>query len=493
MSFVQSIEEDPGPLGVGSTTHNNSLASNAMGLWELVLTVLAALAPLTLVVAVAPLHFLKGGAAVPGGYILAAAVMALFAVGFTTMTKYVRNTGAFYAIISRGLGKEVGSGAALVAVVAYNSLQISTYGALGVYAGQTMAHYVGIDAPWWIFAAVAVLAVAYLGFRGISTSAKVLAFVLLAEITMLIVMAIAIFATGGPEGFTTDSFNSTEVLKPENGAMFALIFGAFMGFESTAIYSEEAKGGARTVRKATYISVGFIGVFYAIMTYAIVVGYGQSKIQSAAEADPVNLVVNLFTTYTSPFVVEATNVLLLLSAFAALLALHNASNRYFYSLGRESLLPAAFGRTHPKTHAPWVAGIVQSALSLAVIALFALLGLDPYLGLLLWGSGLGFLGIMFLWALCSLAITVYLRKNAPEAGFWKTTAAPLLSFLALSTVVVLVLTNFDVMTGAGTLTNSILIGLAALSFVAGVIRALYLRARRPSIYAKLAQNRNGDS
>jgi len=45
----------------------NRLAQNALTLPELVFTVLATLAPLTLVAAVAPLHFLKGGAAVPGG------------------------------------------------------------------------------------------------------------------------------------------------------------------------------------------------------------------------------------------------------------------------------------------------------------------------------------------------------------------------------------------------------------------------------------------
>ena len=34
------------------------------------------------------------------------------------------------------------------------------------------------------------------------------------------------------------------------GAMFAIVFGAFIGFESTAIYSEEARDPERTVPRA---------------------------------------------------------------------------------------------------------------------------------------------------------------------------------------------------------------------------------------------------
>jgi len=463
----------------------NRLAQNALTLPELVFTVLATLAPLTLVAAVAPLHFLKGGAAVPGGYLVAAAVMALFAVGFCTMTRYVRSTGAFYAIITRGLGPVTGAAAAGLAVVAYNALQVSTYGAIGYYAGSTAQRFFGITLPWWVYAGVALVVVGFLGFRGIAASAKVLAVVLVAEIAVLVVMTVAVFISGGPEGFSAEPFEPANVLSPQNSAMFALIFGAFMGFECTAIYSEEVKGGAATVRRATYIAVGFIGVFYAIVTYAIVTAYGAGAIGAAAEADPAGLVLVVIGDYTAPWLLDVTEVLLLLSAFAALLALHNASNRYGYALGREGLLPRIFGRTDSRTHAPYVAGAAQSALAVVVIVLFAVFGLDPYLGLLLWGSALGFLGIIILWALCSLAVMRFLRRNAPDAGLWRTTVAPLLSFVALGVVVVLVFQNFEFLTAGGPVVNTILIVLAVGALLAGAVRAAYLRSREPEVYREL--------
>ncbi|RGA06083.1 APC family permease [Microbispora triticiradicis] len=464
-----------------------SLAGNAMGTKDLVFTVLAALAPLTLIVAVAPLHFLKGGAAVPGGYLVAGVVMALFAVGFMTMSRYVRNAGAFYATVSRGLGKPAGSGAAMLAIVAYNALQISTYGALGVYATETFKNYFHRDVPWWVFAIVGLVFVGWLGYRGIHTSARILGALLVLETAVLVVLAVYVLVKGGVGDWSAESFAPTRVFDSGNGAMFALVAGAFMGFEATAIFSEEARGGIRTVRRATYIAVGFIAVFYAFITWVVVMAYGVDKIAAAAEADPVNLVVAVFDRYVPAPITEVMHILLLTSAFAALLALHNAANRYFYAMGREGLLPRPLGRTHPRTKAPWTAGLVQTVLAAAAIVVFAVFGIDPYLGLLLWGSALGFLGIICLWALCSLAIIRFLRREAPDAGIFRTTIAPGLSFAALAVVLFLVLSSLPLLTGAGTATNLLIVGLGVAAVVAGVARALYLRARAPRLYAGLAQ------
>ncbi len=44
------------------------------------------------------------------------------------------------------------------------------------------------------------------------------------------------------------------------GSVLALAFGAFIGFEATAIYREEARTPNRTVPRATYVAVGFLGL-----------------------------------------------------------------------------------------------------------------------------------------------------------------------------------------------------------------------------------------
>jgi amino acid transporter len=218
-----------------------------------------------------------------------------------------------------------------------------------------------------------------------------------------------------------------------------------------------------------------------------VTAYGATAIQAKAKADPVNLVVNLFSRYTPAVIVNAMHILLLGSAFAALLALHNVANRYFYSLGREHLLPGMLGVTHSKHRSPWLAGLTQSVLAALFIGLTLLFGVDPYLGLLLWGSALGLVGIIFLWALCSAAIFVYMRGRRCSEGLWQTKVAPLVAFLALTCVLMLAFDNVSFLTGATALVNNLLIGGGVLAFVFGIVGALRMRIRHPVRYERLAQ------
>lgn len=472
--------------------NNTSLARGAMNLPELVLTALATLAPLTLVAAVMPLHFLVGGAAVPGGFLIAAGVMALFAVGLNTMLKYARSAGAFYLIIAKGMGRQVGTMSATLALLAYNALQVSTYGAIGVYAADSVARWTGIVLPWWAYGLAGLVLVAFFGFRGITASAKVLGVVLVLEVIALIVLAAAVLTSDKTGAVPMEAFNPSTVLRPETGAMFALIFGAFMGFESTAIYSEEVKGGVRTVRRATYIVVAFIGVFYGFMALVVVTAYGFDGIQTAATEDSSDLVVQLFALFTTPAVYETMNVLLILSAFAALLALHNVSNRYVYALGREAIIPRVFSHTHHKTSSPWLAGMAQSGVALLVLIVCIIGGIDPYDGLLLLGSAIGFLSIILLWALCSAAVLRYLRRNHPEEGLWRTTIAPVSALLGLVGATVLVVVHFDLYSGGDPRVNVAVFALTILAALGGLMRARYLKKRKPEIYAQLATKSGND-
>jgi Amino acid permease. len=50
--------------------------------------------------------------------------LALFSVGYVAMSKHIVNAGAMYAFVTRGLGRHAGVAAALIALVAYNALQL---------------------------------------------------------------------------------------------------------------------------------------------------------------------------------------------------------------------------------------------------------------------------------------------------------------------------------------------------------------------------------
>src|SRR5205085_10647990 len=89
-----------------------TLRAGTLGTADIAFFVVSAAAPLTVMAGVAPFAIALGGIGAPVGYLVAGITLAVFAVGFTTMSRHVRSGGAFYAYITRGLGPAFGIGAA---------------------------------------------------------------------------------------------------------------------------------------------------------------------------------------------------------------------------------------------------------------------------------------------------------------------------------------------------------------------------------------------
>jgi len=132
------------------------------------------------------------------------------------------------------------------------------------------------------------------------------------------------------------------------------------------------------------------------------------------------------------------------------MAFHNTTARYFYSLGREGLLPSALGRTHHKFKSPHIASIVQSVIAAIIIVLFAVFtGTDnpasqAYLQLYGLMAVMGVIIILSVQALVSLAILVYYeRYHRDEVHWWKTRLAPILALVSQALVVYLLFDNIS--------------------------------------------------
>ncbi|MFG6296759.1 APC family permease, partial [Streptomyces rochei] len=261
----------------------------SLGVADIAFFVVSAAAPLTVMAGVAPLAISTGGIGAPVGYLLAGITLALFAVGFTAMTRHVRSSGGFYAFITRGLGRPAGFGAATLALLAYNGMQIGVYGLLATGTQDALEALWGIHVPWPAIALAGVFVIWYLGYRSIEFGAKVLGVLLLAETGILVLLAGGVLLDGGAEGIAVDSFTPGNVLVPGTGAVLAFAFAAFTGFESTAIYRREARDPNRTIPRATYIAVGFLGLFYAFSVWIVIQAYGSSHIMTAVTTDPVGL------------------------------------------------------------------------------------------------------------------------------------------------------------------------------------------------------------
>lgn len=168
------------------------LKANALGVAALLFFVLSAQAPLTGIAGAGPIAIALGnGIGAPGAYLVAGAIVGLFAVGYLAMSRHVVNAGAFYAYIGQGLGRPVGTGAAQIALLAYTAIQAAMYGLYGSIVSGIVAS-AGLDLPWWVWALVTMAIVQYLGVVGIDIGAKVLAVLVVAETAILVAFDLAV-------------------------------------------------------------------------------------------------------------------------------------------------------------------------------------------------------------------------------------------------------------------------------------------------------------
>ncbi|MGI5483627.1 APC family permease [Streptomyces lavendofoliae] len=463
------------------------LRTGTLGTADIAFFVVSAAAPLTVMAGVAPVAIVLGGIGAPAAYLIAGITLTVFAVGFTTMSRYVRGGGAFYAYITRGLGKPVGIGAALLAVVAYNGMEIGVYGLLGS-AGADTAHALwGADVPWLPIALAGLALTWYGGHRSIDFGAKVLGVLLVAETGILVLLAGGVLVAGGADGLSTASFSPDHVLVPGTAAVLAFAFIAFTGFESTVIYRREARDPGRTVPRATYIAVGFLGVFYAFVVWAVIQAFGDAAVVEAAADDPGGLFFAAIATYVGAWAAGLMRVLIVTSVLASLLAFHNAINRYGLALAEEGILPARLARLHPRHGSPYVCAAAQTALGLVVVLAFALAGADPYTQLLLWLNTPGGIGLMVLQLLAALAVPRYFRRIAHREGVVRTVVAPVTAAVLLTGAIGLVISRIGLFTGASAAVNTLLVALVPAVFLLGPLLALRLRRSRPEVYAAFAE------
>jgi amino acid transporter len=476
-------------------TSSDRLRRNVLGVAAVTFFVVSAAAPLTAVAGGYPIAMLFGnGAGVPAAVVVVTLILLLFSVGYTTMARHIANAGSFFAFTTRGLGGMAGGAAAYVAILAYNTMQIGLLGLFGAVTGATLSGLFGIDLPWWVWSLIAMAIIAILGYRQIDLSAKVLAVLVIAEYIAVLILDVSILGAGGAEGINFTSFTPGAFFSGSTTIGMLLCFAAFMGFEATTIYSEEAKDPKRTVPRATYLSVLLIGVFYALSTWCMVLATGPDQLLPTLQGlqDPTSFVFGLSDQFANSTLTTIMSLLMITSVFAALLAFHNAAARYFYVLGREGLLPGGLGKTHATHQSPHLGSTLQTFLAVIVLLIFVVTGQDPVLALFTWLTNVATLSVIVLMALASFSVVAFFRRSQGlESSGFKTILAPLAAGIILAIIAVLVVVHFDALTGAQ---PALAIGLPLLVPVAavlGIIAAARLKQSSAARYARMGAHQAG--
>ncbi|WP_210586460.1 APC family permease [Streptomyces sp. GESEQ-35] len=472
-----------------------ALRADRLGTGGLLLSVLAATAPLMVVAGVMPTTFaVMGIVGQPLLFVVLGVVLVLFGIGYAEMSRHVHNAGAFYAYISRGLGGTAGAAAALVALVAYNALQVGIYGIFGFEVSGLFATYADLEVAWWIPALAAVAAVGALGWLKIDVNARVLGVLLIVEVALVVVFDIAAVADPAGEGLSLHAFNPDTLSGAGVGTALCFCIAAFLGFEQAPVYAEETSRPHVLVPRVMFLAVGGVAVFFALSSWALTVAAGPSAIVGASREQSAGLLFFLTEERLGGTFTDVLHVLFVTGMFAAMLSFHNVVARYAFAMGREGLLPAAFGRTTGTSGAPGTGSLLQSAVAAVIVIAFAVADdkpsgdpTAPVLHLFTWFGNVGALGVIVLMALASLSVVVFFaRRGAAGTQAWRLVTSALAG-IALLVIAVYTVRDFDVLVGAGpdSALSWALPGIIGAALVIGLVQGLLLRSRAPETHARI--------
>ena len=436
------------PAGATGRENRGRLRGN-LSVASIVFIVVAAASPLGVIGGPVPLGIASGnGAGFPFSFVIATVVLLLFSVGFTQMTHFVPNAGAFYAYVGTGMGKGLGLGAAFVALLAYLALEAGVFGLFGPGLAELVQSYGGPVLPWWVWAAAGFIVVSLFGYLNIELSGKLLAVLLIAEVAIVLVLdAVVILSGGGPEGFATGFVTPAQIVSgaPGMGILFAIL--SFVGFEATAVFRDEARDPQRTIPRAIYISLISIGAFYTISSWVLISANGESDIVKKAAQNPGTILQSTTEAYLGAAGGHIVQLLFVTSLFACILSFHNIASRYFFQLGNRGVLPAALGRPHPSFGSPAAASLLASLVVGLLVVAAVVLRLDPISQFYTWLGGISSVGIVLLLTLTSVAVLAFFARQQPGGPRWQRRVAPGLGLVGLLGFLAIILANLPLLVG----------------------------------------------
>jgi amino acid transporter len=349
----------------GKVQDQPGLAGNSVGLTTLVMQSVAQIAPAVGILTTIGFNTQQAGLGAPSTYLVAFVIAMVVATSLSQLAKFFPSAGGFYTYVSA----TVGPGSGFMVGWIYSWFVAAIPGALAswtafVLQGELKQRY-GINIPWPIFVVIILLFVAYIGFRGISVSGKMLTIFSLAEMIIVLALAITGIAAPGPGGISITGFNPASSTST-HGFYIAVVLSifAFTGWEGAAAVAEEARDPRKTIPRAILGSLVLLGVYYVFCAWGLQIGWGTRHLSSLASSAENPAFVLAHRVWGAGWVLVL--LALLNSGIAVCIACTVDSTRNWYAMARSEALPRWVAFIHPEHRTPSNAVFAQAALALLV-------------------------------------------------------------------------------------------------------------------------------
>ncbi len=532
--LVQASEALTGDVDVDSA-NVDKLHKNAIGLPGVLYFCLAGSAPISAMLFNVPPMATQAGAATPLAFLLSGIGLLLLGVAIVYLSRRLTSAGGFYTWVRHSLGKGTAFQAGWLMMGGYALFEGSLLAAFGSYTNNSFSTYLHFNlfGGWVAYALIGGLLIFLLSYFDVKWSVYAMAPFLLLEVSVLIILDIAINVHGGATGhdivhtFTAAGAN-LKGAAPGGilgiGVAMALGVWSWVGFEAGAVYGEEARNPRRAVPVAVFSVIAVLTLLYTWTSYSATIGFGWTHAVDKFGLGTLPYY-SLANTYVGGWLEALMIIAISTSSLACGLAFHNAMVRYLYAMGREGILGKVFGKTHPRYHSPHIAIIAQSLFSGLLMLAFAFViqktnsdgsityalgiadgkvftqtdGINPYT----WLAIIGTIAFAVVYILVNMSSTVFaLRFDRKSFNVLAHIVAPALSSLVL----LIPLVSFVMPAIPGTIGNYFTgLGFAPTPFplnilplfvvfwiIAGLIYSTYLARTAPDRYEGMGRIIRGD-
>ncbi len=409
-----------------------------------------------------------------GGWLtwaVAAVVIMLVALSISVLARRFATTGGLYGLTAKALGPLGGLLTGWLMVVLCGAAIAASVLSFGVYFCQFLTLFgVTYGRPTLLITSVGALAICwYLSRVGARPAAWVMFVTEVVATLAMLVVFVAVLIDHRGSIIDTQQLHLQHVSLTVVLTAVVLGVGGFGGFESAAVYGQEAKRPTRIIPIAMVASVALAGIVWMFSSYTLFLGFQDSTQSLAKSPAPMSTLAQVAGIGSYRYVVD---IALAFTIGAALIAAFSWVARMMMTMSREGIAPASWRRVHPRyrtpSHALAIAGVVW-------LVLVVLMGATSSTPLTTYGAVAGDLSgfpLLLVYGLISVAAVVYLWRHGRRRS----------AFIAIGIVGAgaMAYTFYENLTPWPPLPESIVI-VAFLVVTAGIVASYLLLRERHSV------------
>ena len=365
-------------------------------------------------------------------YIIGFVAILFTAMSYMRMSKKFPIAGSVYSYVQRGINPHVGFIAGWLILLDY-ILVPSLLIVMVMNWGTALIP----NSPAWLWAVVFIAFNTFVNIRGIQMSRGVdwVIFVIevLAVIAFIALGCNFIMGGGGAGAFVLDPiYQEGQVDAHFIAAGISLAALSFLGFDGMSTLAEETEKPEKTIGKGIIIALCIMVVVFVAQTYiAALIQPDWQNIDPEMGFFDAALACGGPVFYKLLLIVNIVAV-----GIANIMNAQTASARLLYSMGRDGVIPRAFGKVHPKFQTPWFAAIAIGCVSLILPLFLDMATLSRFVNF----------GALSSFVLLNIAVFVFFfikeKKRNSFGDIVKYLICPILGVLIL----LYVFTGFDVPT-----------------------------------------------